>query len=179
MTDPVTAGMTVAIRQARSADVQVLPAVERDAGRSFLAIPDLAWIARDEVTSAEEHLAQIAAGTIWVADDAAAGVVGFLTAEVIGNELHIWEMAVLRGFQQRGVGARLLAAVADHGRVVGLAGITLTTFRYVAWNAPFYARNGFEIANSAGIDPRLAELLRREADRGMPRRCAMRQSLAV
>lgn len=169
--------MTVTIRHARPADVQALPAVERDAGNSFLAIPDLAWIASDEVTSAQEHLLQIAAGTVWVADNEAAGVVGFLTAQVICNELHVKEMSVLRGFQQHGIGARLLAAVADHARVAGLAGITLTTFREVAWNAPFYARNGFKLVDSASIDPRLAELLSREADRGMPLRCAMRHSL--
>jgi GNAT superfamily N-acetyltransferase len=170
--------MTVTIRLARAADVPALPEVERDAGQSFLAIPDLAWIAGDNVTSAEDHLARIAAGTVWVPEDADAGVVGFLNAEAIGAELHIWELAVRRDFQQQGIGARLLAAAADHARAAGLAAVTLTTFRDVAWNAPFYARNGFEVVEEAGLDARLAGLLRQEAAWGLPRRCAMRRPVS-
>jgi GNAT superfamily N-acetyltransferase len=170
--------MTVTIRLARPADVPALPDIERDAGKSFLAVPDLAWIASDNVMSAEDHLSRIAAATVWVADDAGAGVVGFLNAEAIGEDLHIWEAAVRRDFQQRGLGARLLAAAADHAGAAGLAAITLTSFRDVAWNAPFYARNGFEIVEGDDLDARLAGLLRQEAERGLPRRCAMRRRLS-
>jgi GNAT superfamily N-acetyltransferase len=170
--------MTVTIRLAEPADAQGLPDVERDAGRSFLAIPDLAWIASDTVTSADDHLSRIAKGTVWVAEDDAAGVVGFLNAEITGPELHIWETAVRGEFQQRGIGARLLAAAFDHARAAGLAALSLTTFRDVAWNAPFYARHGFAIVKGDGVDERLASLLRQEAAWGMPRRCAMRRPVS-
>jgi GNAT superfamily N-acetyltransferase len=166
--------MTVIIRLAEAADAEALPEVERDAGKSFLAIPDLAWIASHDLTSAEEHLSRIPAGTVWVAEDADAGLVGFLNAEAIGGELHIWEAAVRSDFQQRGIGARLLEAAADHARGAGLEALTLTTFRDVVCNAPFYARNGFEIVEG---DDRLDGLLRGEAERRLPRRCAMRRRL--
>ncbi len=169
--------MTVTIRLAGPADAQALPEIERDAGRSFLAIPDLAWIAGDSVMSADEHLPRIAAGTVWVAEDAEAGVVGFLNAEAIDADLHIWEAAVRGDFQQRGIGARLLAAAFDQARAAGLAALTLTTFRDVASNAPFYARNGFAIVEDDALDDWLAGLLRQEAAWGMPRRCAMRRQI--
>jgi GNAT superfamily N-acetyltransferase len=170
--------MTISIRLARPSDAQGLPDVERDAGRSFLTIPDLAWIASDTVTSADEHLSRIVQGTIWVAEHASAGVIGFLNAEVTGPELHIWETAVRGEFQQRGIGARLLDAALDHARAAGLAALSLTTFRDVAWNAPFYARNGFAIVEGDALDERLASLLRQEASWGMPRRCAMRRPVS-
>jgi GNAT superfamily N-acetyltransferase len=170
--------MTVTIRLARPADAQALPEIERDAGRNFLAIPDLAWIASDNVTSAEDHLSRVAGATVWVAEDAETGVVGFLNAEAIGEDLHIWEVAVRGDFQQRGIGACLIDAAFDHARAAGLAAVTLTTFRDVAWNAPFYARNGFAIVEGDGLDDRLAGLLRQEADWGMPRRCAMRRPIS-
>jgi len=166
--------MIVAIRLATAADAEGLPDIERDAGRSFLAIPDLAWIASHDLTSAEEHLSRIPAGTVWVAEDADAGLVGFLNAEALDGEMHIWEAAVRRDFQQRGIGARLIEKAADRARAAGLAALTLTTFRDVAWNAPFYARNGFEIVEG---DARLSTLLSREAERGLQRRCAMRRRL--
>ncbi len=170
--------MSLTIRLARPADAEALPEIERDAGRSFLAIPDLAWIASDSVMAADEHLPRVAAGTVWVAEDDAAGVVGFLNAEAIGADLHIWEAAVRGGFQQRGIGARLLDAAFDHADAAGLAAVTLTTFRDVAWNAPFYARNGFAIVEGDDLDDRLAGLLRHEALQGMPRRCAMRRPVS-
>jgi GNAT superfamily N-acetyltransferase len=170
--------MTVTIRLARPADVQALADIERDAGKSFLAIPDLAWIASDNVMSADDHLTRITAATVWVAEDSTAGVVGFLNAGAIGGDLHIWEAAIRRDFQKRGLGARLIAVAAEHALAVGLASVTLTTFRNVAWNARFYAHNGFEIVEADDLDTRLAGLLRQEADWGMPRRCAMRRRLS-
>jgi GNAT superfamily N-acetyltransferase len=166
--------MTVTIRPARAAEAEILPDIERDAGRSFLAIPDLAWIASDQVTPAEDHRARIAGGTVWIAEDGAARLVGFLNAEVTGDALHIWELAVRREAQQQGVGARLLGAAIDHARTAGLRAVTLTTFRDVPWNAPFYARNGFAILAPAEFDARLGGLLDQETAWGMSGRCAMR-----
>jgi hypothetical protein len=57
--------------------------------------------------------------------------------------------------------------------------VTLTTFRDVIWNEPFYKRLGFRTLRDDEMDERLAELLRQEAERGLPEgsRCAMRLDL--
>ena len=44
---------------------------------------------------------------------------------------------------RRGLGARLLRAVLDLARARGCGVVTLTTYRDLPWNAPFYARHGF------------------------------------
>jgi GNAT superfamily N-acetyltransferase len=170
------ARMSVLIRPGRHGEAQALPDIERDAGRSFLTIPDLAWIAGDQVMSVEAHNAAIANGALWVAEDAAGAIVGFLSAELFTDALHVWEMAVRAAAQRNGIGARLIAASIDHARRLGSPALTLTTFRDVAWNAPFYERRGFRVLADTELSDRLREVLQLEVDAGLPaaRRCAMR-----
>jgi len=171
--------MAVQIRHAVSADAALLPDIEYSAGALFRTIPDLSWIADDQVLSAEAHLARIAEGTVWVAQDEGGSLIGFLTAERAGDELHIWDLAVHAGHHGRGIGRQLLEAAEAHARRAGLSALTLTTFRGVPWNEPFYARLGFETQEGAAMGERLSALLRDEVLHGLPgeRRCAMRRTI--
>ena len=80
-------------------------------------------------------------------------------------------------WQGKGIGRRLIACVADHARKRGLASLTLTTFRDVPWNAPFYARLGFEMITT--LTPELREKREEETAHGLAydARCAMRLPL--
>jgi GNAT superfamily N-acetyltransferase len=170
--------MNAIIRIARPADAVQLPGIERSAGDSFRSVPDIAWVADHPVPPAEFNLPLIAAGTVWVAEDQEAGPVGFLRSEVTGAALFIIELAVARAFQQRGIGRRLIDAAVAHARAAGLAAVTLTTFRHVAWNAPFYARYGFaELDRDALSDHLRRQLHNEEVEHGLPHRCAMRLQL--
>lgn len=155
----------------------MLPAIEAAAGALFRTLPELAWIAEEPIGTADEFTHLIAAGTVWVADHATAGLVGELRAEIIGDALHIQELAVVMDFQRRGLGRRLIDAARDAAFARGLCCVTLTTFRHVAWNAPFYARYGFVELASGDLDGRLRETLAAEEGRGLPDRCAMRLPL--
>lgn len=83
--------------------------------------------------------------------------------------------------QRLGIGRCLLRAAIHEGRLRNLASVTLTTFRDVPWNAPFYAMHGFLELGGSELDPRLLARLQDEAKRGFPRdqRCAMRLPLQV
>ena len=172
--------MLTAIRLTTAADVSRLPDVERSSASAFLTQPDLAWIAEDRVLSEAQHLGFIATGMHWVAVDAEDGPVGFLAAERFGAELHIWELSVRRERQGRGIGRRLLAEACAAAEGMGLAVATLTTFRDVPWNAPFYAKVGFTLVEDEALDERLARVLAYERELGLPgeRRCAMRCEFA-
>jgi GNAT superfamily N-acetyltransferase len=100
---------------------------------------------------------------------------GFLVAEPFRRELHIWEMDVAPAFQGLGIGAGLVRAAQIDARNTGFKALTLTTFRDLAWNAPFYARLGFEEVTALDAHLRLAGELANEVDDGLPadRRCAM------
>src|SRR5678815_5441275 len=133
---------SITIRRARPQDAPLLPAVEKSAGEAFRALSDLAWIADDRVVEAQSYDEPIRDGTVWIAERERR-IVGVLLAECANDALHIDELAVVRDSQQRGIGRQLLDAAVAYARVKGLSALTLTTFRHVAWNAPFYARYGF------------------------------------
>jgi GNAT superfamily N-acetyltransferase len=79
---------------------------------------------------------------------------------------------VARRHQGRGVGTRLLGVVIDHARWRFDPCVTLTTDRFVPWNAPFYARHGFIALDSARLSHELAAVLGAEIASGFdPERC--------
>ena len=153
----------------------MLPAVERSAGEAFRAIDDLAWVADTADLSVEGYAALVAAGTTWVAVDPAGAIAGFVCCQPFGDELHIWELAVNRDRQRAGIGKRLLDTATSWATSEGLRRVTLTTFRAVAWNEPFYQRAGFRTLTDGELGSRLIEALRTEIANGLPgdRRCAM------
>jgi GNAT superfamily N-acetyltransferase len=172
------------IRPAREDDAELLPDIEQSTGEAFRAIPELAWLADGDNASPEQHRSLIAQGACWVAVDTDDQPVGLLNAVIEnagmeGKTLHIWELDVRLDWQGRGIGSALLQQAIEQARRYGLAGVTLTTFRHVAWNAPFYRKSGFRVLEADETGDRLAALLRDEAERGFPaaRRCAMRLDL--
>jgi predicted GNAT family acetyltransferase len=68
-------------------------------------------------------------------------------------------------WQGKGVGRQLIACAVEHARKLGLTSLTLTTFRDVPWNAPFYARLGFEIVTE--LTPELRQKREEEAAHGL------------
>jgi GNAT superfamily N-acetyltransferase len=166
------------IRPAMPADAAFLPDIERSAAGAFRMLPELGWTPGEFVDSVEEHLASIGRGTLWVAEVDRL-VVGFLTAGETGAELHIEEFDVHLDFQRRGIGRKLIAAAVDYARVNSLEAITLTTFRNVPWNGPFYASLGFHFIGETELGPRLKSHLSKESAHGLPRekRCAMRMKI--
>lgn len=172
--------MIARIRLTRENDTALLSVVERSAARSFQTVPGLEWLAEGSVLGEAIHLACIHGGTCWVAVDEHDTPVGFLSAEAITErELHVHEMSVSATFQGHGIGRALLEAAIEWAVVHQFAALTLTTFRDVPWNAPFYSRRGFEVLSVSDLDERLSGLLREELEEGFAEgtRCAMRFSL--
>ena len=129
--------------------------------------------------SIDRHVRFIDQGTSWVAESNDGQILAFLCAEMISNALHIWELAVALDQQRRGIGRALMMEAIDFARQRQLASVTLTTFRGIPWNEPTYRRMGFETIPPRGHDRRIATILQREAESGLPleRRCAMRLAL--
>ena len=167
------------VRKADDHDAALLPHVERSAGEAFRAIPDLAWIADDDVQSLEAHRRSLRAGCSWVIVDDYDRPFGFLSAERFDTDLHIGTLAVEQEQQGRGAGRALIETAIAFAREQGLGAVTLTTFRAVPWNEPLYARFGFVTLAPEEMSPRLFQILSREKANGLPgdRRCAMRLDL--
>ncbi|EOV2738155.1 GNAT family N-acetyltransferase [Enterobacter cloacae] len=169
-------GLNITVRPTRPGDVTALSAIEHAAGQRFRDYPELAWLAEGEVISAEQHLDYAERGLSWLAL-ANDQPVGFILAELHASSLFIVELSVHLDWQGKGIGRRLIACVADQARKRGLASLTLTTFRDVPWNAPFYARLGFEMITT--LTPELREKREEETAHGLAydARCAMRLPL--
>lgn len=168
----------VVVRPAEMKDAEILPAIERSAGLAFRSIAELAWLADDDDLPVEFHRRLICRGTSWVAEEGGS-LIGFLSAEVFFDELHIWELSVHFDRQRKGIGHKLAQRALAEASLRGLGAVTLTTFGNVPWNAPFYARLGFKILEGYDVSPRLSAILHAEIEQGLPReqRRAMRLSL--
>ena len=148
-----------------------MPAIERAAAVAFAGEPS---IDPSRTRSTDDYARLIRRGHSLVAHVGEA-MAGFLVAQPFSRELHIWEMDVAPAFQRRGIGAGLVRAAQIDARNTGFRAVTLTTFRDLAWNGPFYTRLGFEEVTALDAHPRLAGELANEVDDGLPadRRCAM------
>lgn len=171
--------MTIQIRRARVSDADFLPAIETSAAELFRSDAQLAWLADAEVADAPSHRDNIQRHPVWVAVTSHDHPCAFLNAQVCDRELHIWEISVARDHQGQGIGKRLLQAARQYAEEQRLAALTLSTFREVPWNEPYYQRQGFLTLQAEQLGPRLRQVLADETRYGLPasRRCAMRLPL--
>lgn len=161
------------VRLAIKADLPRLPEIELSAVDAFqnTSIPPGPL---STATPAEGWRDALEQGTLWVVDDQQGTPIGFLGGHRDGGELHILEFDVEAGHQGKGLGRLMLNHVIAWARAEGLSELTLTTFRNIAWNGPFYAKMGFAEIADADMPEHLAETLKAERARNLEARCAMR-----
>jgi GNAT superfamily N-acetyltransferase len=166
------------ITLARQEDLARLAAIEL-AAADLLAghAPDS--VLRETTSLSELRYAQ-SQGRLWVA--LAKNVpVGFAHVEVVEPLVaHLKEIDVHPDHGRQGIGTRLVAAVCNWAALAGYAFVTLTTFRDVPWNMPFYAKLGFLEVETAGLSSPLRSVVEDEARHGLDpaRRVVMRRSCA-
>lgn len=172
----ITADVTFRLTQEN--DIALLPAIERSAAQAFRQIPAFAWLADGPVLDRHQHRLYLEAGHSLVA--AADGqAIGFLLSEPLDDALFIVEVSVHQAWQGKGIGQAMIRHTIDSARRDGYPAVTLTTFRDVPWNAPFYTRLGFRMLNEQRLPSGLAAKRRQEIAHGLPpeTRCAMRLAL--
>lgn len=162
------------VRLAHSEDVSELAAVERSAASVFRNV-GLDWLADGGTMDLALLTALCHDGTLWVAADEVDEPVGFLAAHDLDGQLHIAEISIARFHQRQGLGARLIAAAVDHARAARFGAVTLTTYRDLPWNGPYYARLGFSEVDPREAGPGHLKKLQAEAEAGHDpsRRCIM------
>lgn len=158
--------MPYVITQATEAHLSALPEIELLAARLFAGY-ELPQTILEETTPLEELRAAMHDGYLWVAL-AAELPVGFAHAELLGPALHLEELDVHPAHGRRGLGRALVETVCACARAQGREAVTLTTFRDVPWNAPFYQRLGFHCIPAAALSPELQQRVDAEAARGLP-----------
>ena len=168
-----TAQTTWTIRSARADELHLLGDIEIDA---FWALHEAAVVACEPTSLPLDVLQQsLSEDLLFVAVDGMDQPVGFVAGLLKDGSVHIAEIDVIRRWQKKGVGRRLIEAAIAAARAQGAAGVTLTTDRQVAFNAPFYASVGLRILNDEERPAALTQILENEIAHGADpaRRVAM------
>jgi len=153
------------IAPARPEDLWRLPHIELAAARLLSGHAPESVL--NETTSHDELQSASREGHLWVvlADDAA---VGFAHVELIETTAaHLEEIDVLPAHGRRGLGTRLVMQVCRWAAASGYQSVTLTTFRDVPFNMPFYQRLGFRVVPASQLSPALHAVVQDETRRGL------------
>jgi len=168
--------MTPLFGPARLDEIDALRAIERASAARFIGLMD--DLADDEPTPATVLSARIAAGGLLTAR-LTQTLAAFVMFRPVEDSLYVEQIDVLPQFAGQRIGARLLDAVSDRAGAIALSALTLSTFRDVPWNAPWYRRLGFVDIEDAALTPGLLEIRQAHLARGLDesQRTFMRRAL--
>jgi GNAT superfamily N-acetyltransferase len=138
------------IRSAHAEELPLLAQIERSAATLFLDTP-YAFLADDEPLSLDFVRQRFQVGQVWVAVDPQDVVVGFAITRELDDSIYLQEMDVAPAHGRRGLGSALVQTVFAWAQRQGYGAISLSTFRDLAWNAPFYSKLGFRILDESEL----------------------------
>ena len=160
---------------ARTGDLAELQRIETAAGQLFRSV-GMTDVANHDPTSIKELEEACEIGLLITAV-CEGRLAGLAVAGVVDGNFHIEEMSVHPAFMRRGIGTALVASFCAQAKAQSHPWVTLRTFRDIPWNAPFYARIGFNEIPEAARTPGLIALIAEETERGLDpdRRLFMRR----
>lgn len=156
----------ITIRSTRTSDFPILQRIELAAGELFRDI-GMADIADHPVPTIEALAEYQRAGRSWVAVGGDDQPIAFVLVMVVDGGAHVEQVSVDPAYARRRIGRDLIDHVEKWAVGEGLSTLTLTTFREVAWNGPYYERLGFTVLAPAERGPELVALMIEEAAHGL------------
>ncbi|WP_422001545.1 GNAT family N-acetyltransferase [Reyranella sp.] len=131
------------IRAARPEEIALLPHIENAADQRYarVGLPRVLAMPPASIASLEAARRD---GCLWVATSRLNRVAGFALMKFPGGTAWLDQLSVLARWQERGIGTALIDRAAQEARRRGYDALYLSTYLDVPWNAPFYARRGFE-----------------------------------
>ena len=160
--------MPYTTRLANAAEVTALPEIERAAAQRFW--PYLAWLdissrLLEGLTTSDFLLQAQADDRLWVSV-VDTHPVGFVVAKFLSQSCFIVELDVHPDYGRQGIGSSLVEACCQGAQARGFERVTLTTFRKVPWNIPFYRRLGFEVLPPERWSAEIRAIVQHEARYG-------------
>lgn len=154
------------IRLARSEEIPRLREIENLAGEIFSGL-DVIDETLDVSFPLDELTRLVGMGQVWVACAADDLPVGIVIASAREGAAYVEEIDVLPAHGKRGLGGRLLTTVCMWARARGHAAVTLSTFRDIPWNGPFYRKHGFRDLEPVEWTPGMRAIREKEAQHGL------------
>lgn len=145
-----------------------MPDIERAAAQSF--VPYLDWLnipgsSLEGLTTPSFLLRAQAERRLWVST-VGTQPVGFVVAKFLSKSCFIVELDVHPDYTRQGIGTSLVEACCQGAQARGFERVTLTTFRKVPWNIPFYRQLGFEILPPERWSAEISAIVQHEARYG-------------
>lgn len=153
--------MGTEVRLARPEDLAGLPSIENSGDAMFA---EIGIVFPPGPTVIEQMTGKDA--EIVVAGDPP---VGFAAVEEVDGAAHLEQISVRGDLTGQGIGVRLLDAVMARAAEAGSPGVSLLTFRDVAWNGPWYARHGFAELPEERWGPGIRSYWNAEVEAGLHR----------
>ena len=179
--------MNIIIRLGRTDELGAILEVERLAGQRFSVYginPTKEEDEREEESDNDdyefgaEHEEGLKNNRLWVAVTPGSKIVGFALAQVVDNEGHLRELDVLQEYGRKGIGQTLINTVIDWCHTQGYTTLTLTTFKDIPFNRPYYEKVGFKVIQIGNLRGRLKEMITEENASSVMERVAMRKILS-
>lgn len=118
----------------------------------------------------------ILGGHLFVARDRKGVAAGFVLTSLRGDTLYLDQVSVHPERGRQGLGAALIRRVFEDAGDRGLKTVTLSTFRHLPWNAPFYRKLGFRELARKQMTGWMLEIEARQAEvMDISKRCFMRR----
>lgn len=163
------------IRHARHADLLFLNEIELAAAQMLAGNAPESVLT--ETTPILDFETACTAGFVWIAASNELPV-GFAHVKLIeADSAHLDELDVHPEHSCRGLGRRLVSAVCEWAVEARIPAVTLSIFRDVPWNMPFYASMGFEALSRERGSNAIEQIVADEQRRGLDiaRRVVMRR----
>jgi GNAT superfamily N-acetyltransferase len=159
-------------------DIPLMQAIEVDAGRRFRDL-GMDAIADDDPPAGPMLEAYVDNGCAWVVVEDDGQTLGYALASMVDDEGHLDQVSVAERAGRRGLGAALIEQVCAWTLYQGAVTVTLTTFRDVPFNGPFYESLGFVVVDEVdcGVELRAVRQFERDLGLDIAPRVAMRRTL--
>ncbi|MBW4546983.1 MAG: GNAT family N-acetyltransferase [Symplocastrum torsivum CPER-KK1] len=155
------------IRAARIEDLLMLAEIEQAAATLFCDTP-YAFLVDAEPLSLGFVTQQFREGRVWVAVDERETPVGYAISQDVDGNAYLQQIDVHPAYGRRGIGRELVEIVCVWAKHQNYRRILLSTFRDIEWNAPFYAKLGFQILAEVELTSGFQQLRYQEAEAGLP-----------
>lgn len=154
------------IRPAHVEELTLLAQIERSAAMLFLDTP-YAFLVDAEPLPLEFVRQRFQAGQVWVAV-AEQVVIGYAVTREVDETLYLQEIDVEPKHGRRGIGTALIETIRAWAQLSDYRVLSLSTFRDIPWNAPFYAKLGFRILDESELTAGFQQIRQQELAAGLP-----------
>ena len=156
-----------AIRSARGEELTLLAHIEQSAAIRFLDTP-YAFLVEAKPLPLEFVQRRFQAGQVWVAVDQQDTVIGFALTREVDGTLYLQEIDIEPKHGQKGLGSALVNTVRSWANLSDYSVMSLSTFRDISWNAPFYLKLGFRILDESELTAGFQQIRWQECESGLP-----------